>query len=139
MLNVTSDFTNNSATQFSRLRVTNEGEHIGTGGNIAANIGGDLTTPDLVTILGWPFKIQTVRSTAAATWRSEWGAASTRRERWVRTLDNTGGVIGSDTILIIASSGAISVQGDATFQILNSDNETGGSPGQIGGSANIRV
>jgi hypothetical protein len=42
-LNVTGDYTNSSATEFSRLRVTNEGAHIGTGGNINANIGGNLT------------------------------------------------------------------------------------------------
>lgn len=42
-LNVTGDYTNSSATEFSRLSVTNEGAHIGTGGNIAVSIGGDLT------------------------------------------------------------------------------------------------
>src|SRR5205807_8339618 len=40
-LNVTGDYTNSSATEFSRLQVTNQG-HIGTGGNIALNIVGDL-------------------------------------------------------------------------------------------------
>ena len=40
-LNVTGGYTNSSATEFSRLQVTNQG-HIGTGGNIAVNIGGDL-------------------------------------------------------------------------------------------------
>ncbi|PYX05248.1 MAG: hypothetical protein DMG88_22100 [Acidobacteria bacterium] len=43
-LDVTGDYANNSATELSRLRVTNEGAHIGTGGNINANIGGNLTT-----------------------------------------------------------------------------------------------
>src|SRR5437868_8180929 len=42
-VNITGDYTNSSTTDFSRLRVTNEGAHIGTGGNIAVNIGGDLT------------------------------------------------------------------------------------------------
>ena len=42
-LNVTGDYTNNSATDSSRLRVRNEDAHIGTGGNIAVSIGGDLT------------------------------------------------------------------------------------------------
>ena len=55
------------------------------------------------------------------------------------TLDNTGGIIGSDAISILTSSGAITVQGDATFQILNSDDGVGGSPGQIGGNALIGV
>src|SRR5438034_7984824 len=43
-VNITGDYTNSSATEFSRLRVTNEGAHIGTGGNINVSIGGDLTT-----------------------------------------------------------------------------------------------
>src|SRR5437588_220185 len=43
-LNITGDYTNSSATEFSRLSVTNEGAHIGTGGNIAVNIRGNLTT-----------------------------------------------------------------------------------------------
>ena len=42
-LNVAVDYTNSSATEFSRLRVTNEGGHIVTGGNISATIGGNLT------------------------------------------------------------------------------------------------
>src|SRR5207244_6744030 len=42
-LNVTGDYTYSAATEFSRLQVTNEGAHIGTGGNIAVNIGGNLT------------------------------------------------------------------------------------------------
>jgi hypothetical protein len=41
-LNVTGDYTNSSDTEFSRLQVTNQG-HIGTGGNISVNIGGNLT------------------------------------------------------------------------------------------------
>jgi hypothetical protein len=40
--NVAGDYTNNSTTEFSRLAITNQG-HIGTGGNIAVTIGGDLT------------------------------------------------------------------------------------------------
>ncbi len=41
-LNVTGDYTNNSATEFSHLAITNR-DHIGTGGNIAVSIGGNLT------------------------------------------------------------------------------------------------
>ena len=41
-LNVTGDYTNSSATEFSRFAVTNQG-HIGTGGNIAVDITGNLT------------------------------------------------------------------------------------------------
>src|SRR5438874_5861235 len=45
-LNITGDYTNSSATEFSLLHVRNEGAHIGTGGNIGVNIGGDLTTTE---------------------------------------------------------------------------------------------
>jgi FecR-like protein len=55
------------------------------------------------------------------------------------TIDNTGGVMTNGASITISSSGAITVQGDATFQILNSDNGTGGPPGQIGGNATIDV
>src|SRR5439155_14306866 len=41
-LNITGDYTNSSDTEFSRLRVTNQG-HIGAGGNISVSIGGNLT------------------------------------------------------------------------------------------------
>ena len=42
-LNVAGDYTNNSATESSRLAITNR-DHIGTGGNISVNIGSDLAT-----------------------------------------------------------------------------------------------
>ncbi len=42
-LNIGTDLSNSSTTDVSNLRVTNEGAHIGTGGNINANIGGNLT------------------------------------------------------------------------------------------------
>ena len=42
ILNVTNNLTNNSTTDFSRFRVTNEG-HIGTGGNVSLSTGGDLS------------------------------------------------------------------------------------------------
>ncbi len=42
-LNITGDYMNSSTTEVSQLRVTNEGAHIGTGGNIGVNIGGNLT------------------------------------------------------------------------------------------------
>jgi hypothetical protein len=42
-LNITGDYTNSSATEFSLLHVKNEGGHIGTGGNIGVNISGNLT------------------------------------------------------------------------------------------------
>src|SRR6266700_3552132 len=46
-LNITGDYTNSCATEFSLLHVRNEGGHIGTGGNVSVTIGGDLTTTEL--------------------------------------------------------------------------------------------
>jgi len=133
-LNVTGDYTNNSATQSSRLTITNR-DHIGTGGNIAANIGGNLTAMN-----DFNLRVQNTNGQI-----DNGGNISLRADginvagTLGATLDNTGGLIDSDTSLTIASSGALSVQGDATFQIFNSDNGTGGGPGQIGGSATINV
>ena len=52
-LNVTGDYTNSSATDFSRLRVMNEG-HIGTGGNISVDITGNLTAAGLGSATAFP-------------------------------------------------------------------------------------
>ncbi len=43
-LTVGNDFTNSSADDISQLRVKNENGHIGRGGNISMNVGGDLMT-----------------------------------------------------------------------------------------------
>jgi acrosin len=139
ILNVGNNFTNSSSTDISRLRVRNEGAHIGAGGNIVANIGGDLTT----TGTGGDFELIVQNANGridnggniALTVGGSIGAAGALSA----TLDNTGGIIGADAINILISSGAITVQGDATFQILNSDNGIGGSPGRIGGNAIIGV
>jgi hypothetical protein len=52
-LNVTGDYTNSSSTDFSRLRVMNEG-HIGTGGNISVDITGNLTAAGLGSATAFP-------------------------------------------------------------------------------------
>jgi hypothetical protein len=52
-LNVTGDYTNNSATEFSRFAITNQG-HIGTGGNIAVDITGNLTATGLGSATDFP-------------------------------------------------------------------------------------
>jgi hypothetical protein len=139
LLNVTGDFTNNSATEFSRLRVANEGAHVGTGGIIVANIGGDLTT----TGTGGDFELIVQNTNGqidnGGNMALTVGGSIDAAGALSATLDNTGGIIGADAIAILISSGAITVQGDATFQILNSDNGIGGSPGQIGGNAIIGV
>jgi hypothetical protein len=133
-LNVAGDYTNNSETQSSRFTITNR-DHIGTGGNITANIGGNLTAMNDFALV-----VQNTNS------QIDNGGNISLRAGGVNvagaldaTLNNTGGLIGSDTSLTIASSVALSAQGDATFQILNSGNGTGGTPGQISGSANIHV
>jgi len=50
-VNITGDYTNNSTTDSSRLRVKNEGAHIGTGGNIGVNIGGNLTAMNVFSLV----------------------------------------------------------------------------------------
>ena len=139
ILDVTGDYTNNSATEFSRLSVTNEGAHVGTGGIIAVDIGGDLTT----TGTGGDFELVVQNTNGqidnGGNMALTVGGSIDAAGALSTTLDNTGGIIGTDAITILISSGAINVQGDATFQILNSDNGTGGRPGQIGGNAIIGV
>ena len=134
-LNVAGEYTNNSATESSRLAITNR-DHIGTGGNISVNIGSDLTTMNDFSLVvqntngqidnGGNITLQVDGSINLA------GALDA-------TLDNTGGLIGNGTNVTITSSGALTAEGDATFQILNSDNGGGGSPGHIGGNARIAV
>jgi FecR-like protein len=138
-LNVTGDYTNSSATDFSRLRVMNDGAHIGTGGNIAVSIGGNLTTTgpvdDFVVIVqNTSGQIDNGGNISLAV-----GGNVSVSGALNATLDNTGGTIGTNASITSTSTGALTVQGDATFQILNSDNGTGGSPGQIGGNAIIDV
>jgi hypothetical protein len=127
-LNIAGDYTNSSTTESSLLHVRNEGAHIGTGGNIDVNVGGDLMSAgDFELVVqntngqidnGGNITLMVGGRIGAA------GAVTT-------TLDNTGGIIGTDAAITLTSSGAITLQGDATFQILNSDNDAGGSPGQI--------
>src|SRR5438477_2647615 len=52
-LNANGDYTNSSATEFSRLQVTNQG-HIGSGGNISVNIDGNLTATGLGSATAFP-------------------------------------------------------------------------------------
>ena len=135
-LNITGDYTNSSATEFSLLHGRNDGAHIGTGGNIAVNIGGNLTAMN-----DFELDVQNTdgRIDNGGNITLGVGGNISLSGALTATLDNTGGLIGSDTSLTITSSGALAAQGDATFQILNSDNGTGGSPGQISGSATIDV
>src|SRR5438067_9627107 len=135
-LTITGDYTNSSATEFSLLHVRNDGAHIGTGGNIAVNIGGNLTAMN-----DFELDVQNTdgRIDNGGNITLGVGGNISHSGALTATLDNNGGLIGSDTSLTIASSGALTAQGDATCQILNSDNVTGGSPGPISGSATIDV
>jgi hypothetical protein len=135
-LNVTGDYTNNSATDDSQLDVRNEGAHIGTGGNIGVSIGGNLTAMNdfNLVVQNMNGQIDNGGNITLVV-----GGNVSLSGALNATLDNTGGLIGSDTSLTIVSLGALTAQGDATFQILNSDNGVGGSPGQIGGNATIGV
>jgi hypothetical protein len=54
------------------------------------------------------------------------------------TIDNTGGNIVGNATISVGASGNINT-GDATFQILNSDNGVGGGPGSIGLNATINI
>ena len=134
-LNVTGDYTNNSATESSRLAITNR-DHIGTGGNIGVNIGGDLTAMNDFNLV-----VQNTNGQIdnGGNITLQGGGSINVAGALDATLDNTGGLIGNDTSITITSSGAVTAQGDATFQILNSDNGSGGRPGQIGGNASIAV
>jgi hypothetical protein len=134
-LNVAGDYTNNSATESSRLTITNR-DHIGTGGNIGVNIGADLTAMNDFNLV-----VQNTNGQIdnGGNITLQGGGSINVAGALDATLDNTGGMIGSDTSISITSSGAVTAQGDATFQILNSDNGSGGRPGQIGGNASIAV
>ena len=108
-VNVTGDYTNSSATEFSRLAITNQG-HIGTGGNIAVNIGGDLTTGGPgggAAISRWSFKIQT------------------------SLIDNGGNIT-------LMADGSVSTQGQLNLLVENYD-ETANPAGHIGTGGNISL
>ena len=128
-LNVTGDYTNNSATESSRLAITNR-DHIGTGGNIGVNIGGDLTAMNDFNLVVQNTNRQIDNGGNITL---EVGGSINVAGALDATLNNTGGLIGNDTSITITSSGAVTAQGDANFQILNNDG------GQIGGNANISV
>ena len=103
-LNVTGDYTNNSTTDSSRLRVGNEGAHIGTGGDIGVNIGGNLTPMSDFDLI--------VQNTNG---RIDNGGDISLRAGSINvagalnaTLDNTGGLIGSDATIDVGGQGDFS-------------------------------
>jgi hypothetical protein len=122
-LSVTNDYTNSSTTDSSR-RVTNEA-HTRNSGNIAVNIGGNLTA-----MSDFDLSVQNTNGRMKTAATSRYGQAASTWQELNATLDNTG-LIRNDAASAVLQGRA--VQGDATLQILNSDNGTGGSPGQIRG------
>ena len=112
-LNVTGDYTNSSATEFSRLQVTNQG-HIGTGGNIAVNIGGNLTAtgPGSATAFPEPGDLELL-------------------------VQNTNAQIDNGGNLTLTVNGNVQVNGLAAY-VQNYD-ETANPAGHIGTGGNIDI
>jgi len=113
-LNVTGDYTNSSATEFSRLRVTNEGAHIGTGGNIAVSIGGDLTA----TGLGG-------------------GTGEFQAGDFALVVQNTNGQIDNGGNLTLTVNGNVQVNGLAAY--MQNYDGTANPAGHIGTGGNIDI
>jgi hypothetical protein len=127
-LNIAGDYTNSSATEFSVLYVRNEGAHIGTGGNIDVNIGGNLTAMSDFSLLVENTNGQidnggnvnlTVDGTTSTTNLSE-------------GIDNTnGGVIDSGGNVTLHTVGPVMLDGGLALEV---DNFNGGT---INNGANI--
>ena len=112
-VNVGSDFTNSSATEFSRLRVTNQG-HIVTGGNISVDITGNLTAtgPGSATAFPEPGDFEVV-------------------------VQNTNAQIDNGGNLNLTVGGSVNVNGLALY--LQNYDETANPAGSIGTGGNIDV
>ena len=112
-LNATGDYTNSSATEFSQLQVTNQG-HIETGGNIAVNIGDNLTAtgPGSATQFPEPGDFEAV-------------------------VQNTNGQIDNGGNLNLTVNGNVQVNGLAAY-VQNYD-ETVNPAGHIGTGGNIDI
>src|SRR5207248_2896570 len=114
-LNVTGDLTNNSATDFSRLRITNQGAHIMTGGNISVTIGGNLT----------------LNGPASGTGEAEPGD-------FALVLQNTKGVIDQGGNITLKVNGDVSTKGQLTLLLQNWD-FSANPAGHIGNGGNLLV
>src|SRR6266404_8799471 len=109
-LNITGDYTNSSATDFSRLRVTNEGAHIVTGGNIAVSIGGNLTT----------------------------SGPSGGAPDFALVVQNTNGLIDNGGNITLTVGGNVSTHGQLSLLVENY-NETANPAGHIGTGGNVSL
>ncbi|MEY2488022.1 MAG: hypothetical protein QOH39_3670, partial [Verrucomicrobiota bacterium] len=97
-VNIANNLTNNSAIDFTRFRVTNEGAHIGMGGNISVTVGGDLTT----------------NGPASGTGEAEPGD-------FELVIRNTNGLIDNGGNISLAVTGNVSTQGQLTLLLENYD------------------
>jgi hypothetical protein len=113
-LDVTGDYTNNSATEFSLLHVTNQGAHIGTGGNIAVNIGGNLTATGLGSATEFP-----------------------EPGDFEAVVQNTNGLIDNGGNLNLTVNGNVQVNGLVAY-VQNYD-ETANAAGHIGVGGNVDI
>ncbi len=129
-LNVTGDYTNSSATQFSHLAITNR-DHIGGDADIAVSATNISTANDLdVQIVnqgGSRIGENALINVGASNDINVVGDAT------FQILNDDRGHIGGNALTNFNVSGDLTTQGDAKFQILNNDG------GQIGGNGNISV
>ncbi len=129
-LNVTGDYTNSSATQFSHLAITNRGR-IGGGAAIAVGATNISTAND--------FDVQIVNQGGSRIGENALinvGASNDINvvgDATFQILNDDGGHIGGNALINFNVSGDLTTQGDANLQILNNDG------GQIGGNGNISV
>ena len=166
-LNITGDYTNSSATEFSLLHVRNDGAHIGTGGNIGVNIGGNLTAMSDFSLLventngqidnggnltlrvgnnlnvnGLDVELQNNAGTIGGDAAINVSAANITANSLVAQIDNTGGSVGASTAggatINMNVSSSATVTNDATVAIYGSDGAVGGAAINInGGSYNV--
>src|SRR5207247_339230 len=135
ILNVTNDLTNNSTTDLSRFRVTNEG-HIGTGGNIPA--AGDVTIGTSARYDGSGGG--TIGSDALVGLTANSVSAGGFFQSFIST--NAGGSIAGNAQNVVAVSGGLSANGgiliatyDTGFLSVNPTTFIAG--GTIGGNASV--
>ncbi len=164
-LNVTGDYTNNSATQFSHLAITNR-DHIGGDASIAvgatnistannldvqiANQAGGHIGENALINVGASNDINIVGDATFQILNNDGGHIGgngnisvttggdfTANSIFAFVNNRNGGSIGSGANLIFNVGGALSTTGDATFIISNRNDGSGG--GTIGGDVNLTL
>ena len=129
-LNVAGDYTNNSATESSRLAITNR-DRIGGDANISVGATNISTANNLDVQIA-----NQAGSHIGENARINVDASNDINivgDATFQILNDDGGHIGGNALINFDVSGDLTTQGDANFQILNNDG------GQIGGNGNISV